>query len=217
MGVNEKMTAIADAIREKTGGTEALGLDAMAESIGEVYEAGQKSEYDDFWDVFQNNGNRTSYRYAFYGVYWKDSNYNPKYKITCSGTQQDMFYQSGITDTKVEIDLLSGATTSRMFGAPSLVTIRKLKIASDIVFLNSFQGASLLENMEVAGTIGNDVSFSDSKKLSRNSITSIINALSDTTSGKTVTFSKTAKEAAFTADEWATLIATKSNWTIALV
>ena len=34
MGVNEKMTAIADAIREKTGGTEPLTLDGMVEAIG---------------------------------------------------------------------------------------------------------------------------------------------------------------------------------------
>ena len=33
MSVNEKMTAIADAIREKTGGTEPMGLDAMAEAV----------------------------------------------------------------------------------------------------------------------------------------------------------------------------------------
>lgn len=33
MGVNEKMTAIADAIREKTGTTESLTLDGMAEAI----------------------------------------------------------------------------------------------------------------------------------------------------------------------------------------
>lgn len=33
MSVNEKMTAIADTIRAKTGGTEALTLDGMAEAI----------------------------------------------------------------------------------------------------------------------------------------------------------------------------------------
>lgn len=36
MSVNEKMTAIADAIREKTGGTELLGLDAMAQAIAAI-------------------------------------------------------------------------------------------------------------------------------------------------------------------------------------
>lgn len=40
MSVNEKMTAIADAIREKTGGTEALTLDGMAESIQGMPTAG---------------------------------------------------------------------------------------------------------------------------------------------------------------------------------
>lgn len=38
--VNEKMTAIADAIREKTGGTEPLGLDAMAQAIAALETGG---------------------------------------------------------------------------------------------------------------------------------------------------------------------------------
>lgn len=40
MSVNEKMTAIADAIREKTGDTELLTLDDMATEIPRVYESG---------------------------------------------------------------------------------------------------------------------------------------------------------------------------------
>ena len=55
-----------------------------------------------------------------------------------------------------------------------------------------------------------------STKLSKESIISIINALSPNTSGLTVTISKTAKQNAFTDEEWATLIATKPNWTISL-
>lgn len=47
MSVDSKMTAIADNIRDKTGGTEPLSLDEMAESIDEVYEAGQKSMVDE--------------------------------------------------------------------------------------------------------------------------------------------------------------------------
>ena len=39
--VNEKMTAIADAIRAKTGGTEPLTLDGMATAIPIVYKAGE--------------------------------------------------------------------------------------------------------------------------------------------------------------------------------
>ena len=40
MGIDEKMTAIADAIRSKTGGEDALTLDDMASGINDVYEAG---------------------------------------------------------------------------------------------------------------------------------------------------------------------------------
>lgn len=47
MSVNEKMTAIADAIRAKTGGTEALTLDGMAEAIASI-EAGGNNVMDAF-------------------------------------------------------------------------------------------------------------------------------------------------------------------------
>ena len=36
MSVQEKMTAIADAIREKTGGTELIGLDEMAGAVADM-------------------------------------------------------------------------------------------------------------------------------------------------------------------------------------
>ena len=45
----------------------------------------------------------------------------------------------------------------------------------------------------------------------------IVAALSTTKTGQTLTIQKKAKEAAFTADEWTTLTATKSNWTFNLV
>lgn len=45
--VNDKMTAIADAIRDKTDGTDALTLDGMAAEIPKVYEAGKASMVDE--------------------------------------------------------------------------------------------------------------------------------------------------------------------------
>ena len=44
MSVNEKMTAIADAIRDKTGGTEKLTLDDMPKAIAEI--AGYNEGYN---------------------------------------------------------------------------------------------------------------------------------------------------------------------------
>lgn len=65
-------------------------------------------------------------------------------------------------------------------------------------------------------TIATSINLQWSYSLTKASFESTINALSSAVTGKTATFSKKAKEAAFTADEWAALIATKPNWTISL-
>ena len=82
---------------------------------------------------------------------------------------------------------------------------------------NWFSGAYALEDIEfVPETIKISIDFYWCTKLSKASIESIINGLSADTSGLTVTISKTAVNNAFTDEEWATLIATKPNWTISL-
>ena len=102
MSVNEKMTAIADAIRDKTGGTKKLGLDAMTAGIDEVYtagiEQGKQAEYDALWDSLQNNGTRTDYEGAF-GSVWNDENFKPKYDIRLTSANT-MFEYSEIVDLK---------------------------------------------------------------------------------------------------------------------
>ena len=86
-----------------------------------------------------------------------------------------------------------------------------------IRFSNTFLYCADLEEIRfVENTIKEVISFESCKKLTKSSITSVINGLSDTVTGKTATFSQAAKESAFTAEEWATLIGTKPNWTIAL-
>lgn len=92
----------------------------------------------------------------------------------------------------------------------------------------SFTNNPKLKEIRFEGVIGqNGFTIKDSPLLSKASIESIINALSTVTSGLTVTLSKTAVNNAFetsvgasdgsTSQEWLDLIATKSNWTIALV
>ena len=86
-----------------------------------------------------------------------------------------------------------------------------------IRFNNTFLYCAVLEEIRfVENTIKEMISFESCKKLSKASITSIINALSGTVTGKTLSIKATAKQAAFTDSEWATLIGTKPNWTIAL-
>ena len=111
------------------------------------------------------------------------------------------------------------ANASSMFSySVQLHTIRKLTFPNQSMNVsNMFYDCQALESITIGGTIactGLDLHWST--KLSRDSITSIVNALSSATSGLTLTLSQTAVNNAFTTDEWTALAATKSNWTISL-
>ena len=180
----------------------------------EVYEAGKQAEYDAFWDAYQDNGNRTNYEHAF--MHWPDECYNPKYPIIMAANSY-AFQDARFKSTKVDIDISQSPKTYYVFYNTKIETITKLIVAESVVFDGqSFLYSSYLKNITIEGVIGSSIDFK-SCPLTKASITSIINALSSSTSGQTCTLKKTAKEAAFTADEWATLIATKSNWTFSLV
>lgn len=109
----------------------------------------------------------------------------------------------------------------------NLKTIDVMRCSASTKFnSNTFMSCSALENLTVSGTIGQSgLNLQYSTKLSKASITSIINALSTTTSGLSITLSKTAVETAFppasgtlTANiEWNTLKMTRNNWTINLL
>ena len=220
MSVYEKMTSIAAAIREKTGEPELLTLDGMAEAIPIVYEKGRESEYDRFWDAYQNYGKRRYYASFFNNEGWDDQTFDPKYDIVCGGNAASMLAYSKVTNIKKTIDV-SNATggISYLMYRSAVKTVTNLVVAENIPFYdNTFGYCEALEDITITGTIGTGViNFQWSTKLSKASITSIINALSDTKTGMSITFSQAAKEAAFTADEWSALIATKPNWTINLV
>lgn len=57
-------------------------LVTIAENEQKVFEAGKKSEYDEFWDSYQENGARTNYSYGFSGRGWTFDIFKPKYNIT---------------------------------------------------------------------------------------------------------------------------------------
>lgn len=192
---------------------------------------GMQTEYDRFWDNFQDNGNRDHYYWAFSYYNFTDETYNPKYPIICGTTNtsgRNLFYESdGITDTKVPI-YFHGTANQSFYNAHKMKTIRELILAESASLDRAFSGCESLETLIVKGTIGrNGFNVQWSTKLSHDSIVSIINALSTTTSGLTVTLSKTAVNNAFetsegagdgsTSQEWLDLKATKSNWTITLV
>ena len=75
MSIKEKMTAIADNIREKTKTTSTLTLDDMAMGVNEVYESGKKAQYDEFWSAF--NERAVNFEYMYAGVGWNDITFKP--------------------------------------------------------------------------------------------------------------------------------------------
>lgn len=85
-------------------------------------------------------------------------------------------------------------------------------------YTNAFYYCSNLTNLTF--TDGSQIAASISLQwspLTRQSIESVMAALSTTATGNTVTFKKSAVEAAFTTDEWNALSANRTNWTITLV
>lgn len=94
MNVADKLKHVAENMQKVYDAGKAAG------GYTEGYEAGQRFEHDRFWDVFQQNGNRTNYALVqgsvasghFYHGYWSMNNFYPKYDITPEGTAANVFY-----------------------------------------------------------------------------------------------------------------------------
>ena len=120
------------------------------------------------------------------------------------------------------VDISQATSTAYAFyGAYSGVNPKRIEhlICSETTpfATNTFQHATTYEYIGFEGVIAqNGLNLQWSKKLNKESITALVNTLSPDTSGLSVTISQTAKQNAFTDEEWATLIATKPNWTISL-
>ncbi len=114
------------------------------------------------------------------------------------------------------------------FSTTHLIRIGKLVIKQGAVFGRyPFQNCKRLTQIdEIEGVIPNSVSFKWSSELTAKTIKNIVSALSNNATGQTLTFNATAKATYYSAhpDEyadaetaWAALVATKPNWTIALL
>lgn len=206
-------------------------LQTIAENEQRVFDAGKQAERDGFWDVFQAGGKATTYFYAFSYGKWTDENYNPRYDIAIDESNnfgQNVFYNTGITDTKVAI-IANGLNISGMFyRAKKLKTIRKLSIQASTGFATStFTECEALETLIIEGVIqATSVNLSWSTKLNRQSIESVITHLSPTITTLSLTLSLDAVNKAFeTAEgandgsssaEWIALRDSRTNWTISL-
>lgn len=107
-------------------------LTTIAENEQKVFDAGKDAEWNRFWDAFQQNGNRTNYRGAFYGEFAGEAFY-PKYDIRPGSNGAYMMFSSNKSNIdfverlelcKIEMDfsqittdanyLFSGVTVKRV-------------------------------------------------------------------------------------------------------
>ena len=138
----------------------------------------------------------------------------------CSGWIQYPF--GGLLASRLGvIDFSKAVMLYEAFGnCINLHTIDELILSKKCEETTAFRGCTSLANLKISGEIGKPFTFQWSP-LTKASITSVINALSTTTSGLTVTFSLTAVNNAFTGgsegSEWQALIDTKKNWAFSLV
>lgn len=186
-------------------GKQAGGGDVNAE---EIFKAGKK----EVWRGITNDGARTDYSYGFqytnleyfepqFDISPKTASYmfansigevDLADKFAKNGVSLDFsncggftrtFYNSKITRLGV-IDCTKAKALDFTFGIMSdLHTIEKLIVDTDNTFSNTFNSSSALENIIVEGVIANDISFSSCKKLTHDSLMSIINHLETKTSG----------------------------------
>lgn len=227
---------------------------------------GMQTEYDRFWDSYQQNGNIAYFENLFSGEGWNDFTLNPKYDIKAKGSAYMMFKSCAVTDMVeqlkacgVTLDLTNVTSytyflyqakikrfgeiplthinfknstngTNNMFSSASVLhTIDKIIVNDEgtTQFANSmFNNASSLANITFEGVIGKSINFQWCP-LTKASITNIVNTLSSTATGQTLTLKLSAVNTAFetssgaadgsTSAEFAALVATKTNWTITMV
>lgn len=231
MSIAEKFEVIADAVYEK-------GKRFLAKSITDngtrtyYYRAFQTSAFEEDAD-FYGLCKPVSAGYMFYG---QTGEYLPKgvdmssLNVSKASAEHNSTMYAWSSKLQEIPDYNMPALeryASTYNNCSALHTIQgKIKVNKNTEYSSTFTNCTELANIELEGTIGkNGFNVQWSTKLSGQSIVSIIEALSTTTSGLTVTLSQTAvNNMAFpivgnkgTYNSWTDLEQSKTNWTISLV
>lgn len=168
-----------------------------------IYNDGVKSEYDRFWDNYQDYGNRTDYTQAFSKAGWNNETYKPKYIPKPHSSAVRMFEDTRIT----RLDLTNLDTTELLTGGTNMFTSNYIEyleidipkctaLASSLYYMRGLKTlivhnsnqclfgalihAFLLENVTIESTIGGEYfEMVSSNLVTYESLQNIIKALYD--------------------------------------
>ena len=76
---------------------------ALTDKVGGDFDAGYQAFYDEFWDNYQENGNKINYNQAFANISWNDITFKPKYDIRPIAASR-IFSECGVTDMKKALE-----------------------------------------------------------------------------------------------------------------
>ena len=213
-----------NAVLPSKGAETADTLEQVPQRIGEIesyadgydvgLEDGKQSEYDRFWDAYQQNGNKTSYDQAFAYTHWTDGSFNPKYDIVCVGgvSARQTFNNGRMTSTKVPIRV-KNTSLNNTFTGSTIKTIVLLELDGVTDMSTSFNSCSALENITISGVIACNVDIVYSPLLTNESVQSIIDHLADRTGTTALTLTFHADVGAKLTEEQKATITAK-NWTL---
>lgn len=173
---------------------------------------GAQTEYDRFWDAYQDNDG--NYNMAFANPGWTDELYNPKKPIICTkGEASNVFLDASITNTKQPIEIRVAQANNFFMGCSDLKTIPYIGFFGVTSTSSFFINCTELEDITVDGEIASGIGFAYCGKLTDASVQSIIDHLADLTgtTAKKITF-HTDVLLRMTDEQIATI--TARNWTM---
>lgn len=112
----------------------------IMQNIAQISTGEADTFYNDFWDNYQENGNKTDYSYAFNGKGWNNVSFNPKYNIVPTKSNTGMFSANGFSGSLIELfekqgiilDTSSSTGFQNMFlSATAITDIPELIIYND--------------------------------------------------------------------------------------
>lgn len=130
-------------------------------NIDKYIEQGRQAEWSEFWDAFQENGNRTNYFYGFYGEGWTNKNFKPKYDIICAkatsffaGSKIEGSLKEILDKQGVILDVSNAQNLATAFQGSSFTELPELITSRMPGYSYTFDSMPNLESLKLVSNIG---------------------------------------------------------------